>query len=664
MAIAAPASGTAEGQDRHTIATARRLGCLAAILALAIALRGWDLGERGFITPYYLAGVRSMLANWHNFLFNSFDPAGFVSLDKPPVAFWVQTLSAQILGFGPFSVLLPQLLEGVAAIALLYALVRRHCGDAAGLLAALFLALTPVAVAVDRSNNTESGLVLVLLAAAWALLYAVESGRLRYLLLSPALVGIGFNIKMLVAFGVAPAFAVVYLIGARLRWPAQLLHLAAAGCVLLAVAAPWVLLYELTPAPGRPFVDSTRENSMLELVVGHNGIQRFVHPNTARRNQALQAGVAAPARAGGGAAADRDFAPAGVWRLAAPRLAAQIGWLFPLALLGAVAAWSRDRAGAARAGERLQLLLWSGWALSYGAVFSAADGLFHAYYLVVMAPALSALAGIGTAALWLRYREGGAAALLLPIALVATGAWQAYILDGYVAAHLTSVYEWLGLVILLAATALAGAIIVLRRPIGVARGLSIATLAMLVALPAAWAIGTALATGNTGFPAARPPLMTEAAEGQRQRWGSVAGALAADPRLIGFLTDRYDEEDFRLVTVNARLAAPVIIATGWPVLALGGFSGGDPIVGVEEFARLVAERRVRFALIGDGSPGLRRIFGDDRQKELVEWIRGNGQPVETASWRSAADPAPRAAEAIGAQLYDLRPDLHPGGERR
>src|SRR6266851_7353588 len=163
-----------------------RLG-LIGILALAIALRGWRLGDGGFITPYYLAGVRSMLGNWHNFLFNAFDPAGFISLDKPPVAFWLQTASAKLLGFSVFSAVLPQALEGIAAILVLYGLVRRRFGEAAGLLAALLLALTPISVAVDRSNNTESCLVLVLLLAAWALIRAIESGRMGLLLLSAAL---------------------------------------------------------------------------------------------------------------------------------------------------------------------------------------------------------------------------------------------------------------------------------------------------------------------------------------------------------------------------------------------------------------------------------------------------------------------------------------------
>ena len=189
---------------------------LALILVTAAVLRGWHLGASGFITPYYLAGVRSMMVSWHNFFFNAFDPAGFLSVDKPPVAFWIQTGSAEFFGFGAISALLPQLVEGVVSIAVLYYLVRRVFGTAAGLFAALFLALTPIDVAVDRSNNTEPCLVLMLLLAAWALSRAVETGKAPLLLLAAGLVGIGFNTKMLMAFGTVPVFILLYLVGAHI----------------------------------------------------------------------------------------------------------------------------------------------------------------------------------------------------------------------------------------------------------------------------------------------------------------------------------------------------------------------------------------------------------------------------------------------------------------
>jgi 4-amino-4-deoxy-L-arabinose transferase-like glycosyltransferase len=155
-----------------------------AVLVLAGALRLWRLDQNGYDNEYYSAAVRSMLNDWHNFFYNSSDPAGFVSVDKPPVALWVQVASAKLFGFHELSVLLPQVLEGLGAVWLLHHLVRRRFGTGAGLLAGLFLAVTPVSVAVDRSSNTDTCLVLALLLAAWALTRAAEDGRRRFLLLS------------------------------------------------------------------------------------------------------------------------------------------------------------------------------------------------------------------------------------------------------------------------------------------------------------------------------------------------------------------------------------------------------------------------------------------------------------------------------------------------
>ncbi|HMH52310.1 MAG TPA: glycosyltransferase family 39 protein, partial [Candidatus Acidoferrum sp.] len=195
---------------------------LPAILLLAAGLRIWRLDQNGFGNEYYTAGVRSMSQSWRNFLYHSFDPAGFVSVDKPPLAAWIQVASVKLFGFHGWSVLLPQVFEGVAAVWLVHHLVGRRFGQGAGSLAALVLALTPVSVAVDRSSNTESCLVLVLLFAAWALLKAAEDGSRRFLLLAVALVGLAFNVKMLAAFVVLPAFALVYLLGTPFVWRRRL----------------------------------------------------------------------------------------------------------------------------------------------------------------------------------------------------------------------------------------------------------------------------------------------------------------------------------------------------------------------------------------------------------------------------------------------------------
>src|SRR5262245_20346246 len=220
---------------------------LVAVRSTAAVLRLWRLDQNGFGNEYYTAGVRSMSQNWHNFLYNSFDPAGFVSVDKPPLALWIQVASVKLFGFSGLAILLPQVVEGVASVAMLMHLVGRRFGAVAGALAGLFLALTPIAVAADRSGNTDTGLVLVLLLAAWALTLAAERASRRLLLLAMALVGLGFNVKMLATLVVLPTFALVYWLGAAGPWRRRLVDLALGGVLAAVVALPWLIAYDLTP---------------------------------------------------------------------------------------------------------------------------------------------------------------------------------------------------------------------------------------------------------------------------------------------------------------------------------------------------------------------------------------------------------------------------------
>jgi 4-amino-4-deoxy-L-arabinose transferase-like glycosyltransferase len=195
--------------------TAIRKLALPLVLLLAAGLRLWHIGDAGFSTEYYAAAVRSMLTSGHNLLFNAFDPGGTLMVDKPPLALCVQVLSARLLGYNTFALMLPQAIEGTLSVLLLWHLVRRDFGDCAAILAALFLALTPIAVAVDRSNNTDSMLVLVLLDAVCMLPRRDDQAAPQRLVSAMALVGVAFNVKMLAAFGVLPGFVASYALTAR-----------------------------------------------------------------------------------------------------------------------------------------------------------------------------------------------------------------------------------------------------------------------------------------------------------------------------------------------------------------------------------------------------------------------------------------------------------------
>ena len=248
---------------------------LVGIVLISVFMDFYRLGQNGFGT-YYPAAVRSMMDNWHNFFFAAYDPGGFVTIDKPPVGFWFEVASAKIFGFSSVSILLPQALAGVLSVLLLYYLVRRHFGVVAGLFAALALAITPISVVTNRNTTIDSILCLTLLVGAWAVLRAAETGKLRWLLLSAVIVGIGFNIKMLEAYLVVPAYGLLYLLAApRSIWK-RIGHLALAGLVLLVVSFSWVEVVDLTPASQRPYVDSTQDNSELSLAIGYNGLERLL----------------------------------------------------------------------------------------------------------------------------------------------------------------------------------------------------------------------------------------------------------------------------------------------------------------------------------------------------------------------------------------------------
>ena len=414
---------------------------LGGIMLISIFMNFFQLGQNGFGNLYYAAGIRSMLDNWHNFFFVSYDPGGFVTIDKPPLGFWLQVVSAKILGFTPFSVFLPQAIAGVLSVLLLYYLVRRHFGVVAGLLAALALALSPISIVTNRNITIDSTLALVLLAGAWAVMRAAETGRLRWLLLSAAIVGIGFNVKMLEAYLVVPAYVLLYLLAAPVSIWKRVGHLALAGVVLLAISLSWAAAVDLTPASLRPYVGSSQNNSEISLAIGYNGINRLIGRGGITTAPGGNGGAfpgGAPVRTNGTTAQDPPAGFGGAFESGAPGplrlfnepLAGQIAWLLPMAILGALAlAWQR-RPNFREDRQQQSLVFWGMWLLTMGVFFSVAS-FFHQYYMTEMAPAICALFGIGLVVMWKDYRRPGWRGWLLPIALIVTVAEQIHILTHY-----------------------------------------------------------------------------------------------------------------------------------------------------------------------------------------------------------------------------------------
>lgn len=609
---------------------------LGAIVLLAAALRFANIGAIGESNTYYTAAVKSMLQSWHNFFFVAAEPGGSVSVDKPPVAFWLQAISAYFLGVNGFAVVLPQILAGIGSVILLFHLVRRSFGNVAGLLAALVLAITPVAIAVERNNTPDATLIFTLLLAAWAFIKATETSKLRFLLIGAALVGVGFNIKMMQAFLPLPAFYALYLFGSEQGWRRKIAHLGLATLVLVPIALSWAIAVDLTPADQRPYVGSSGDNSALNLAIGYNGIQRLFGNGpgggTARGTDAQQqaqpaAGTGAtgqgpadaPAASGqasdgqqlldgdqpggfGGVGGAFGTGQAGPLRLFQSGLAAQVSWLLPFGLIALVAmafsrSWRRPQTALHRG-----LILWGGWLITCAVFFSVA-GFFHQYYLAMLGAPLAAIVAIGVVWLWrLRAAHPLRAALLLLAAAAVTLAFQVYAVQMY-----GVLAWWVAVPVVLFVAGLTLVLLSLRRAgralPRLATGLVVAA---LLVVPGVWSgMTTAYATEQQspqaygqsgGFGMRRDDVQPNGA-------APMDGNRSVNQNLLTYLLAHTQDTKYLMVVPSAQAGAQYVLATGRPVLYAGGFAGSDPVLDADGLAKLVASGEVRYVLWGGGGPG-------------------------------------------------------------
>src|SRR5213076_1510507 len=248
---------------------------LVALLVLAALLNLWALDQNVWANEYYSAAVRSMSSSWHNFLYDSFDPSGVMTVDKPPLGMWIQALSVRVFGYHSLSMLVPQALMGVASVGLVYDLVRRRFGRTAGFVGGLVLALTPMTVAISRHNNPDAMLILCCVAALWLVVRGLEDGRTRWLVLAGVCVGLGFEAKMGAALLIVPGLVAAWLWVAPRGRLAALRQLFAGGAAMVVVGGAWPLLMALTPAADRPWISGTSDNSIWSLITGYNGVGRL-----------------------------------------------------------------------------------------------------------------------------------------------------------------------------------------------------------------------------------------------------------------------------------------------------------------------------------------------------------------------------------------------------
>ncbi|HEY6379255.1 MAG TPA: glycosyltransferase family 39 protein [Candidatus Dormibacteraeota bacterium] len=639
---------------------------LAGLLALTAILYLWDLGASGWANAFYSAAVQAGTKSWTAFFFGSSDASNFITVDKPPASLWVMEISARVFGVNAWSILVPQALEGVAAVALVYMTVRRWFTPAAGLLAGAVLALTPVAALMFRFNNPDALLTLLLTGAMYATVRALEGARTRWLVLAMTLVGFGFLTKMLQAFLVVPAILLVFLVAAPTPLRDRLRKLAIAGVALLVSAGWWVAIVQLVPAADRPYIGGSQDNSILNLIFGYNGFGRIT-------------GAESGSVGGGGAAGSR-WGPTGWNRLFLADFGGQISWLLPgaLILLGA-GLWLTRRAPRTDR-MRAAFFLWGGSLVVTCAVISYASGIIHPYYTVVMAPAVAALVGMGVTVLWKR-RAQWFSRLALAGALAATAIWS-YVLLGRSPDWYPALRTAVIVVGLAAAVALAAMPKVRGR---MAAGIGAAGLCAALAGPAAYTVDTVLTPHSGAIPSAGPTLTSTLGGGPGGGFAGGApngfGGGGANPPAGGFggaglspptgfngppsangggagapgapgvstgggpggflnastpgralralLTASASHYTWAAAVVDSNSAAGYQLATGDPIMAIGGFNGTDPAPTLAEFEAYVQQGRVHYFIAGGGGAGGGGFGGfggggaSTNASAITSWVAGH-----------------------------------------
>ena len=629
---------------------------LYVLLLLTGVLYIWGLDKSGWANAFYSAAAQAGSASWKAFFYGSSDAANSITVDKTPGALWIMALSARLFGVNSWSILVPQALMGVASVGLLYTTIKRWFGPAAGLIAGATLALTPIAVLMFRFNNPDAMLVLMMVAGAWATSRAIENGKTKWLVLAGVFVGFGFLAKMLQALLVIPAYALAYLIAGPPKLGKRIVQLLVAGLAVVVSAGWYIAIVELVPASMRPFIGGSQNNSILELTLGYNGLGRLSGDET---------GSVGGGGGGGG------WGETGLLRMFDSSQGGQISWLLPGALIVLVAGLVLTAPRLRTDRQRAALVLWGGWLVGTGLVFSYMQGIFHAYYTVALAPAVGAVVGIGSVLLW-RARANIVAAGTLAAAIAITS-WWCYHLLGRSADFL----PWLKWVVLVGGLVTAAGVLATQR-LSARIGLVAAGGALVAVLagPAAYAVQTA-SEGHTGsIPSAGPATnggfggpgggggfggnrggggfpgggggfggaqnggtqnggtqngggFPGGGGGMRGGGGGGAGGLldaaTVSDEMKALLQTDAGKYTWAAAAIGSQNASGYQLATGDPVMAVGGFNGTDPSPTLAQFKQYVADGKIHYFIgsSGGGMGGNTSSGGSNDSSQIAQWVADN-----------------------------------------
>ncbi|MEU4443485.1 glycosyltransferase family 39 protein [Actinosynnema sp. NPDC050801] len=583
--LTAPAPTSAAPPSGRNLTTP----ALVVLLAGTAVLYLWNITASGWGNGYYAAATQAGAQSWTAWLFGGLDAGGVITVDKPPAALWVSGLFARVFGFSSWTVLAPQAVEGVLAVWLLYATVKRTSGAVAGLVAGAALAVTPVAVLMFRFNLPDALLVLLMVAGAYCTVRALEKGSGRWLALAGVAIGFAFLAKMGQAFLVLPALAAAYLLAAPTTLLKRFLHLLGAGLAVVVSAGWFIALVELWPTESRPYIGGSSNDSLWELAMGYNGLGRIF---SGRGGGGIVAG--------GGNANIGFGGETGIGRLFGASMGGEISWLLPAALIGLLAGLWFTRRLPRTDRTRAALVLWGLWVLGNGIVFSFMTGITHPYYTVAVAPGVAALVAIAGREMW-RGREHLPVRVALAVMVAAAGFWGFALLQRF--------GEWMPALrwVVAALTVLVATAIVM----GVRRVAALA-LATSVLSTAAFGVATAATPHAGSIPMSGPASYTA------DMGGGPMGATSDE--LIDLL--KGTTGTWAAATLSAQSAANLALGSGKAVIGIGGWSGGDPAPTLAAFKQYVADGRIGYFVSGGGMGGM------GGGNEISEWVEANYEAVE------------------------------------
>nr|WP_312639183.1 glycosyltransferase family 39 protein [Rhodococcus qingshengii] len=609
---------------------------LTILLAATAVLYLWNLTASGYANTFYAAAAQAGSQNWKAWFFGSLDTSNFITVDKPPASLWVMGVSGRIFGFSSASLLVPQALMGVGSVALVYAAVKRVASPAAGLVAGAVLAATPAAALMFKFDNPDALLVLLMTLAGYFVIRAMGTAIGRraamWVALAGVALGFAFLTKMLQGLMVLPAFGAAFLIAGQVRLRTRLVHLVIGAASVVISAGWWVLAVWLWPADSRPYIGGSTNNSVMDLVLGYNGLGRLFGSTGGGGGMA------------GGSAGSSFGGSAGLERLFGSEMGIQISWLIPAALIAVVfGLLARGRAPRTDL-VRASLILWGGWFLVIGLIFSYMSGTIHPYYTVALAPAVAGMIGTGGYALWLvRARWIGRCGLAAT--MLAAGIWS------WVLLHRNA--DWLPMLkwILLAGTVV-GAILVLVgakdrfRKLAVA-GLILGSLAGITG-SASYAIATAATAHGGSIPTAgptgavsdsgmgggggmgggpelqngdAPPNSSDATVNPASNGQELSSGSESTSELTAMLVNA--GTTWSAATNGSQSAATYELASNTAVMAIGGWSS-DPAPTLDQFIQYVADGKIHYYIAG-GQGGSQREgqSGDSTSSVIQEWVEAN-----------------------------------------